>query len=180
MDHDIVIDGYNVIKNNMMFQAMGTKNMAEARQLLIHQLKNRYRHSQLRVIVVFDGNGKKEQVSYDEHIRIIFSRYGETADSVIARLTQEAQQSGRTVMMYSNDQEVRSAVMGHGGGVQSSGKLIQHLNAAPQDMVQRSAHRQEMRRIYGIDPAQKWVDEVEERPYLYGKKKKKKSRYHKR
>ncbi len=74
MDHDIVIDGYNVIKNNMMFQAMGTKNMAEARQLLIHQLKNRYRHSQLRVIVVFDGNGKKEQVSHDEHIRIIFCR----------------------------------------------------------------------------------------------------------
>jgi predicted RNA-binding protein with PIN domain len=179
MDHDIVIDGYNVIKHNMMFQAMGTKNMAEARQLLIHQLKNRYRHSVQRVIVVFDGDGKREQVSHDEHIRIIFSRHGETADSVIARLAREARSAGRTVITYSNDLEVRAAILEQGGGVKSSGQLVQGLNAAPADMKQRSLHRQEMRRIYGIDPSRKWVDEIEEEPYLYGKKKKKKSRYHK-
>src|SRR5690348_11056266 len=103
MEHDILVDGYNVIKNNLMFQAMGTKNMAESRQLLIRQLKNRYRHSVQRVTVVFDGNGKKEQMSHEDHIRIIFSRAGETADSVIARLAKEARLAGRTVMMYSND-----------------------------------------------------------------------------
>ncbi|HEY4388497.1 MAG TPA: NYN domain-containing protein [Ktedonobacteraceae bacterium] len=179
MEHDILVDGYNVIKNNLMFQAMGTKNMAEARQLLIRQLKNRYSHSVQRVIVVFDGNGKKEQISHEDHIRIIFSRAGETADSVIARLAKEARLAGRTVMMYSNDQEVRTAVIEHGGGIKTAGDLTRHLNTAPSDMVQRSLHRQEMRRIYGIDPSRKWVDEVEETPYLYGKKKKKKSRYHK-
>ncbi|HTK07230.1 MAG TPA: NYN domain-containing protein [Ktedonobacteraceae bacterium] len=179
MEHDILVDGYNVIKNNLMFQAMGTKNMAEARQLLIRQLKNRYHHSVQRVTVVFDGNGKKEQISHEDHIRIIFSRAGETADSVIARLAKEARLAGRTVMMYSNDQEVRAAVIEHGGGIKTTGDLTRHLNTAPADMVQRSLHRQEMRRIYGIDPSRKWVDEVEEAPYLYGKKKKKKSRYHK-
>ena len=162
-----------------MFQAMGMKNMAEARQLLVRQLKNRYQHSTQRVVVVFDGNGKKEQISHEDHIRIIYSRFGETADSVIARLAKEAKSAGRTVMMYSDDQEVRSSVMEQGGAARSASQLTQHLNAPPEDMVKRSLHRQEMRRIYGIDPAHKWVDEVEEEPYLYGKKKKKKSRYHK-
>jgi uncharacterized protein len=179
MEHDVLIDGYNVIKNNLMFQAMEMKNMADARLLLIQQLKNRYRQSMQRVIVVFDGNGKKEQISHDEHIRIIFSRYGETADSVIGRLAKEAKSAGRTVMMYSDDGEVRTSVLEQGGGVKSGEQLLKHLNAAPADMVQRVQHRQEMRRIYGIDPSRKWVDEVEEKPYLYGKKKKKKSRYHK-
>jgi uncharacterized protein len=179
MEHDILVDGYNVIKNNLMFQAMGTKGMAESRRLLIRQLKNRYRHSVQRVIVVFDGDGKKEQVTHEDHIRIIFSRAGETADSVIARLAREARLAGRTMMMYSNDQEVRTAVAEHGGGIKTTQELTHHLNAPPPDMVQRSLHRQEMRRIYGIDPSRTWVDEVEERPYLYGKRKKKKSRYHK-
>jgi predicted RNA-binding protein with PIN domain len=178
MEHEILIDGYNVIKNNLMFQAMGMKSMAEARLLLIQQLKNRYRQSMQRVIVVFDGDGKKEQTSHDEHIRIIFSKYDETADSVIGRLAKEAKSAGRTVMMYSNDREVRTSVLEQGGGVKGGEQLVKHLNAPPLDMVQRAQHRQEMRKIYGIDPSRKWVDEVREKPYLYGKKKKKKSRYH--
>src|SRR5215472_1864031 len=101
MGCDILIDGYNVIKRNSMFQMVETRNLAVARDILIKQLKNRYRHTMFRVIVVFDGNGPREQVRYDEHIRIIFSRQGETADQVIARLTSEAHMSGRIVEMYS-------------------------------------------------------------------------------
>ena len=53
MGRDILIDGYNVIKNNPSLHAVETKNLATARELLISQLVNRYRHTPHQVIVVF-------------------------------------------------------------------------------------------------------------------------------
>ena len=164
MEWDILVDGYNVIKNNLMFRSLEHKNLAEARNLLIRQLKNRYRHTDHRVIVVFDGNGASEQVSHDEHIRIVYSRYGETADSVIARLVAEARKAGRQVEMYSDDGEVRANVLKQEGSVHTTRQLMTRLNAAPHDIAQRAFHRQTMRRLYGIDPAYKPDDEQDDMP----------------
>lgn len=176
MDADVLIDGYNVIKNNPMFRAVEVKNQAEARAVLIRQLKNRYRHSSQQVIVVFDGNGDREQVSHDDHIRIIFSRYGEKADDVIKRLAAQAKQLGRPVQLYSNDGEVRHNVRQEGGSTYTTGQLTKHLNAAPRDVAARAAHRIEMRKVYGVDPWYKAEDECDPQPLRHRKKKKKSSR----
>ncbi|GCE13592.1 NYN domain-containing protein [Tengunoibacter tsumagoiensis] len=161
MAHQILIDGYNVIKNNAMYQAVESKNIANARTILLTQLKNRYRHTPYHIIVVFDGNDKKEQISHDDHIRIIFSRYGETADSVIARIAREARQAGHTTTLYSDDGEVKESVKDQGGNAKTTHQLTTHLNAAPSDVATRSHHRQAMRRIYGIDPAYKDEEAIE-------------------
>ena len=92
---DILVDGYNIIKNSASFQRLEARNLAAARAALITQLVSRYRHTPHRVIVVFDGDAAGEQVSYERRICIIYSRYNETADSVIARLAAEARQVGR-------------------------------------------------------------------------------------
>ena len=170
---DILVDGYNVIKNNEMFKAMELKNFSSARVILIKQLHNKYRDTLHRVIVVFDGDGDSEQVSHEDHIRIIFSRHDETADNVIKRLAAEARQSGREVTMYSDDEEVRQAVSEHGGKPLSTHTLTTKLNAAPRDVAIRSAHRQEARRIYGLDPSRKAEDEEPYPQHQHGKKKKK-------
>ncbi len=174
---DILIDGYNVIKNNEMFKAMELKNFSSARAILIKQLHNKYRETGHRVIVVFDGDGDDEQVSHEEHIRIIFSRYDETADSVIKRLTVEAEQHGREVFMYSDDEEVRQSVTEHGGHSLSTRTLTTKLNAAPRDVAIRSAYRRQARRDFGLEPWRKGEYEAEEdyRPQ-YGKRKKKRRR----
>ncbi len=169
MEHEILVDGYNVIKNSEMFRALEIKNRAEARRLLIRQLHNRYRFETCRITVVFDGDGAREQISHEEHIRIIYSRHGETADQVIARLAAEARTKGCVVEMYSNDMEVRHAVKEQGGTAHSTQHLVRHLNAAPNDVAYRIRHRQEMRKIYGIDPAHKIEDEIE--TYHHGKNK---------
>jgi len=169
---DILIDGYNVIKNNAMFQSLEVKSWAEARSLLIKQLRNKYLHSSDTIIVVFDGDGAKEQMSHEDHIRVIFSRHGETADSVIKRLAAQAHKAGRKVAMYSNDGEIRRAVTEVGGQVHTTGQLTKQLTAAPHDVALRSAHRQWARRAYGIDPMYKGDDEPEP-PRSHGKKKKK-------
>ena len=173
---DILVDGYNVIKNNLMFRAVETKSLAEARTLLIRQLQNRYRHTTQRVIVVFDGDGKHEQVSHDEHMRIIYSRYGETADSVIKRLSAEARSTGRAVEMYSDDEDIRHTVTEQGGKIQTTGHLMKQVQAAPRDVALRSQHRRQMRRIYGIDTPYKLEDELEPDQSPRRKKNKRSSR----
>jgi predicted RNA-binding protein with PIN domain len=175
---DVLVDGYNVIKNNLMFRTLETKSLAEARLLLIRQLQNRYRHTTYRVIVVFDGDGKHEQVSHEEHIRIIYSRYGETADSVIKRLSAEARSAGRLVQMYSDDEDIRQTVADHGGTIQTTGHLMKQMQSAPRDVAIRSQYRQKMRRIYGIDTPYKLEDEVEPDHPSNKKKKKRSSRHH--
>jgi predicted RNA-binding protein with PIN domain len=177
MGCDILVDGYNVIKNNSMFQLLETKSLAVARDTLVKQLKNRYRHTMFRVVVVFDGNGPREQISHDEHIRIVFSRQGETADCVIARLAKEARAHGREILVYSDDIEVQQSVIEQGGKKHKTHYLTQRLNAPPQDVEARSKHRQAMRHAYGLDPTAKWKDDEETPPDTRRRKGKKSRKY---
>jgi uncharacterized protein len=155
MGRDILVDGYNIIKRDPSFQTLAAKNLAAARQLLINQLINRYRHTPHQVIVVFDGNGTNEQTIHDRRVRIIYSRAGETADSVIARLATTAQAAGREVEIFSDDIEVQTSVARQGGGARPAGQLTKHLNAPPSGLARLSHHRQQVRRQYGLDPKQK-------------------------
>jgi len=167
---DILVDGYNVIKNNPSFRAVEARSLAAARDLLISQLVNRYKHTPHQVIVVFDGNDRHEQVSHDRRVRIIFSSYGETAGSVIARLTAEARAVGREVEMYSDDGEVQQAVAQQGGDVHATSQLTHQFNAAPRDVARRARHRQAMRRKYHLDSMYDIDDEPEPQRSSKGKK----------
>jgi uncharacterized protein len=170
---DILVDGYNVIKRDASFQALSAKRLAAARQLLIDQLANRYRHTPHQVTVVFDGDGASEQSVQDRRVRIIYSRAGETADSVIARLATSARTLGREVELFSDDREVRQSVAQYGGSVGSSGQLTKHLNAAPSDLARLSHHRQQARLQYGLDPARKYELDAYQPTSSHNRKRKK-------
>lgn len=178
MTYEILVDGYNVIKNNSMFKYVEDKSQAEARNLLIKQISNRYRKSLDRVIVVFDGKDAHEQTMYQDHIRIIYSPYGVTADTIIARLAEVAEREGRQVLLYSDDGEVKYNVKKHGGHTLTTSGLVSSMNAAPSDVAQRAEFRMAMRRMYGIDPAYKVVDH-ESGPYYEREKRNKSSRRYK-
>ena len=179
MGHDILVDGYNIIKNSASFQTVEAKNFAAARSTLITQLVSRYRHTPHRVTVVFDGDGASEQISHDRRIRIIYSRHNETADSVIARLASEARQAGREVEMYSNDGEVQQAVAQQGGSVHSVGQLTRKLNAPPSDVERRYRYRAVKKQQYGLNsPSGELKDEPEWPQASKGSKKKAGRRHH--
>ena len=156
MGRDILVDGYNVIKRDPSFQSLAAKRLAAARQLLIDQLVNHYRHTPHQVIIVFDGEASSEQTMQDRRVRIIYSRAGETADSVIARLAASSRALGREVELYSDDVEVKESISKHGGSVGSTSQLTKNLNAAPAELTRLSRHRQQVRRQYGLDPAKKY------------------------
>jgi uncharacterized protein len=149
---DILIDGYNVIKRDISFQSVRKKSFEAARHALITQLVNRYRHTPHHVTVVFDGDAPREQVTHEYHIRIIFSRAGETADAVIARLAAQARAEGRDVEMFSDDLEVQHAVRNVGGSAQTTNQLTGQLNAPPAHLKRLARHRQFVRQKYGLDP----------------------------
>ncbi len=173
MGRDILVDGYNVIKNSASFASVEVRNQAAAREALITQLVSRYRHTPHRVIVVFDGDGASEQVSHDRRICIIFSRHSETADSVIARLAAEAHHAGREVEMYSNDGEVQRAVTQQGGEAHTTGQLMKQLNAPPRDVERRYRQRMAQRRRYGLDGSDPDEHQPEYRSGKSGKKRRK-------
>ncbi len=172
MGRDILVDGYNIIKRSPSFQALLARNLEAARQQLIHQLVNRYRHTPHQVIVVFDGNDAREQVQYEHRIRIIYSCYGETADSVIARLATASRAAGREVEMYSDDREVQQMVARQGGNVGTSAQLTSQLHAAPRDVTHRTRHRIAMRKKYGLAPMYYSGDDDEVEPARFPGKKK--------
>ncbi len=180
MGRDILVDGYNVIKRGASFQSLGAKNLAAARDSLITQLVNRYRHTPHQVTVVFDGSDVNEQVTHDRRIRIIFSRAGETADSVIARLAAKARAEGREVEMYSDDREIQRSVTKEGGSARTTGQLTDRLNAPPAHSRRLVRHRQFVRQKYGLDPTKgKDKDDEWEPPRSHRGSKKKGSRHRK-
>jgi predicted RNA-binding protein with PIN domain len=174
---DILVDGYNVIKRDAGFQTLSVKSLTAARQLLIDQLASRYRHTPHQVIVVFDGEGVSERSTQDRRVRIIYSRSGETADSVIARLAASSRAAGREVELYSDDSEVIQSVSRQGGKVGSTSQLTKHLQAAPADLARLSQHRQQARREYGLDPTKKYELDEYNSPSSQQRKRGKKNRH---
>ncbi|HLX59258.1 MAG TPA: NYN domain-containing protein, partial [Ktedonobacteraceae bacterium] len=152
MGRDILVDGYNVIKRDASFQSVRKKSFEAARHALITQLVNRYRHTPYRVTIVFDGDAPGEQVAHEQRVRIIFSRAGETADAVIARLAAQARAEGRDVELFSDDLEVQHAVRKVGGSAQTTSQLTSQLNAPPAHLKRLARHRQFVRQKYGLDP----------------------------
>jgi len=148
---DILVDGYNVIRRAPSFQAARTQSLAAAREQLIVLLRNRYRHTPYQIIIVFDVDAVQEQVSHAQRIRIIYSRHGESADAVIARLSVEARQAGRDVEIYSDDIEVQQAVTLQGGAACTTEQLERQVHAAPRDVARRARYRAGQRRKYGLD-----------------------------
>lgn len=152
MGREILVDGYNVIMRDTSFQSARQRSFEAARHALITQLIRRYRHTPHRVTVVFDGDAPREQTTHQQRVRIIFSRAGESADVVIARLAAQAREEGHDVEVFSDDLEVQQAVKSSGGESQNTGQLITHLNAPPKHLKRLAEHRRRVRRKYGLDP----------------------------
>jgi predicted RNA-binding protein with PIN domain len=148
----ILVDGYNIIKNTPELLAAERRSLAAAREALAHKLSVKYRHTPHQVIVVFDGQQPRESEEHVQRVRLIYTAQGQTADGVIARLAREAAGRGQTVVVASNDWEVRGSVKEAGGHSASSQELADHLNAPPRLLQKRFQHQQGVtRRLQGSD-----------------------------
>jgi predicted RNA-binding protein with PIN domain len=120
---EIIIDGYNLIGSDrgLRGELEHQRNWLVQRLSLYQDLKG---HA---ATLVFDGwkLGSLDEVSEIKHgVRIVFSRQGEKADSVIVRL---ARQKGSGCVVVTSDREVRRAVERFGAVAIYAGEFSQIL-----------------------------------------------------
>jgi predicted RNA-binding protein with PIN domain len=123
---EIIIDGYNLIGRDEGLRGA----LEHKRNWLIQQLASFRKKKGFEITVVFDGwqSGLRYEVEEKRGgVRVVFSRLGEKADSVIIRLAR-AQGSGCVVV--TSDREIRNVVEKFEAAAVTSGEFAEVLRDA--------------------------------------------------
>ncbi|MGB9474781.1 MAG: NYN domain-containing protein [Candidatus Udaeobacter sp.] len=86
-DRYLIVDGHSVIFAWSELRKLQARRSSLAREALIKRLRDYQDWTGVRVVVVFDGKGRKiETTSEPADVQIFYSRTGQTADAIIERL----------------------------------------------------------------------------------------------
>ncbi len=126
----IIVDGYNVIRQWPELAMLDRTDLQAGREALLYELQVYRRARGHRITVVFDG---REQGGFSEAseaiggIGVRYSRRGETADAVIARLSAEG---GEGAVVVSSDHEVAAVARRHGAASVPAGEFMTRVEAS--------------------------------------------------
>lgn len=127
MSIHLVIDGYNFIGAS---EGQGIRDMEAERDSLVESLAAYKRLRKVKVSVIFDGTRSGRLTRGKEMrsgIEVIFSKEGETADSVIKEISSVKRGS---VTVVTSDRELESYAKGRGSIVIHSGEFRELLDYA--------------------------------------------------
>jgi predicted RNA-binding protein with PIN domain len=110
----ILVDGYNIIKRDPVLSGLERLGLQVAREALFSRLLSSYDLRGNDITVVFDGQGAGETTDRWGVLKIIYSRFGESADVVIARLAAASKDPSQMVGL-SDDRAVRQSITQAGG-----------------------------------------------------------------
>jgi predicted RNA-binding protein with PIN domain len=83
----LIVDGHSVIFAWPELRKLHARRTSLAREALIKRLRDYQDWTGVRVVVVFDGKGRKIEASSDPgDVQVFYSRTGQTADAIIERL----------------------------------------------------------------------------------------------
>lgn len=136
----LVVDGYNVLYADPRYQALvdegspgparlGNDPFDRAREALLADVAA-FAQGDYDPVLVFDGAGNKspERASAKRGgVRVVFSRQGASADSVIEGLVTEAREAGRPVTVVTSDATIQATVEGPGVTRLSSRMLVHEV-----------------------------------------------------
>jgi predicted RNA-binding protein with PIN domain len=113
----LIVDGHSVIFAWPELRALHERRTSLAREALTKTLRDYQDWSGVHAVVVFDGRGSKvTEMSDPGEIQIFYSRRGQTADSIIERLT--AKYAGSyNVMVATSDNLEKVTVTAFGAEV---------------------------------------------------------------
>lgn len=150
----ILIDGYNVIRRTPGLAAAERVSLAAGRDALVAHVKAAYRNSPHHVVIVFDGDGDRERTEPIARMprgKIIFAPRGQTADMTITLLARERRDDSLTVVIVSDDMQVRGEVSQHGGRSASVSDLTRKLNEPDRYRRKQDTHRRAIREQWRRD-----------------------------
>ena len=83
----LIVDGHSVIFAWPELRKLHARRSSLARESLIKQLRDYQDWTDVHIVVVFDGKGRKVDASSDPgEVQIFYSRSGQSADAIIERL----------------------------------------------------------------------------------------------
>jgi uncharacterized protein len=83
----LIVDGHSIIFAWPELRKLHARRSSLAREALLKQLRGYQDWTGARVVIVFDGKGKKIDASSEPgDVQIFYSRSGQSADSIIERL----------------------------------------------------------------------------------------------
>jgi predicted RNA-binding protein with PIN domain len=124
----LLVDGHSIIFAWPELRLLHTRRSALAREALIKKLRDYQDWSGTRVVVVFDGRGLSvSEESEPGEIQIFYSRTGQTADSIIERLTSKYAERFHLVVATGDYLEQETA--GASGAETVSPEGLRHLLA---------------------------------------------------
>lgn len=113
----ILIDGYNLLHQWRDLAPQAPRHTEEAREALISALVQYGDWTEVPITVVFDGTGGRASRAQSEKrhdLEVVFSPKGETADSVIERVTHLLQPYG-SPLVVTDDSMQRHTIVALGG-----------------------------------------------------------------
>lgn len=131
----LIVDGYNLIFSDASYATLAADDLDGARARLVEDVAA-YCRGEARGTIVFDGGGNPASDGTPHHIAgvlVMFSRAGETADSVIEGLASRARDRGERAVVVTSDAATQWVVMGGSVTRVSSAEFGAMLSAGAQD-----------------------------------------------
>jgi predicted RNA-binding protein with PIN domain len=133
----LLVDGHSVIFAWPELRRLHGRRTASARAELVKRLTEYQDASGIRVVVVFDGQGSKPcEDTFPGGIQIFYSAAGQTADSIIERLT--AKYAGaHEITVATSDHLEQTTVASFGALTVTAEGLREYLGEAGTDLARR-------------------------------------------
>jgi predicted RNA-binding protein with PIN domain len=130
MSTHLVIDGYNLIRRSPSLSMLDKQALQKGREELIRRLAFYKKAKPFPITVVFDGWNQPDlwgSRTFEQGIRVVFSRMGQKADDVIIQMAGEMREKA---MVVTSDREVQTAAERHHATVVSSEDFEQRMEMA--------------------------------------------------
>jgi uncharacterized protein len=102
----LIVDGHSVIFAWPELRKLQARRSSLAREALIKRLRDYQDWTGVRVVVVFDGKGRKvEATSATADVQVFYSRTGQTADAIIERLASKYAKRFKIMVATSDSME---------------------------------------------------------------------------
>ena len=120
MSIHIIIDGYNLIRSSSSLSTLDQQDIQLGREALLHILAAYKKIKRHGITVVFDGTHAPSLLQHKDRvkgIKIKFSHSGETADTVIKKITAREKEKA---LVVSSDRDVVNFAASQGAATISS------------------------------------------------------------
>jgi uncharacterized protein len=105
----LIVDGHSIIFGWSELRKLHAQRSSLAREALIKQLRDYQDWTGVRVVVVFDGKGKRVDGTSDpSEVQVFYSRGGQPADAIIERLASKYAKQYELVVATSDSIEAET------------------------------------------------------------------------